>query len=484
MNSIRKSLGYSLLSSNAVTGLQFFGSLIIARLLTPEQIGIFSVAAVVVALAQIIRDLGVSGYIIQVEKLTTEILRAAFGLALLSAGALALALSLASGSIATFYAEPRLQEVMLILALNFALTPFGSVTMACIRREMGFRAIAVVDVLSALISLGVTIALAYLGYGAMSLAWGAIAGTIFSTLAAQFLRPAYMPWLPGLKGASAILKFGSITTSSSIIGYLNTSATDLVLGKLSGMSAVAYFNRAASLNRFFGGLLSKALNPVLLPAFSNIRRQDGDLGFAFLNGTSLVTAVTWPLYAFIAILAEPLILLMFGDQWRVSIELVPYIAMTALLSSTYTLCGASYVARGKPSLNLISEAINLPIKVGAIIYFAPASVLAVAKAWPWIALSGAIVHQVLIATELRISPWRFIRSLWQSLVVTVLSTIGAWLAFQFIADNQRTTHEVTQLLAGAAGAGALWVLAIYLVRHPVSIELAKARTFLTSKPWK
>lgn len=481
MNSIRKSLGYSLLSSNAVTGLQFFGSLIIARLLTPEQFGIFSVAAVVVAIAQILRDLGVSAYIIQVQDLTSEILRAAFGLALLSASTIAFALSLASGSIADFYAEPRLQDVMLVLAINFALTPFGSVTMACIRREMGFRAIGIVDVLSALISLGVTICLAYFGHGAMSLAWGAIAGTVVSVIAAQFLRPAYMPWLPSLRGASAILKFGSITTSSSILGYLNNSATDLVLGKLSGMSAVAYFNRAASLNRFFGTLLSKALNPVLLPAFSNIRRQDGDLGFAFLNGTSLLTAITWPLYAIIAILAEPLILLMFGDQWRVSIELVPYIALTALLSSTYTLCGPSYVARGKPSLNLISEAINLPIKVGVIIYFAPDGVLAVAMAWPWIALSGAFVHQVLIATVLEISLWHFIRSLWLSMVVTVLSAVGGWLAYQFVADNYPTTHDATQLLAGAAGAGILWMLAIYLVRHPVSVELAKVRSSLTRK---
>lgn len=480
MNSIRKALGYSLLSSNAVTSLQFFGSLIIARLLTPEQIGIFSVAAVVVALAQIVRDLGVSGYIIQVEELTTEILRAAFGLALLSAGGLALALSLTSGSIATFYAEPRLQDVMLILALNFALTPFGSVTMACIRREMGFRAIAVVDVLSALISLGVTIYLAYLGHGALSLAWGAIAGTLVSTLAAQFLRPAYMPWLPGLKGASSILKFGSITTSSSIIGYLNTSAADLVLGKLSGMSAVAYFNRAASLNRFFGNLLSKALNPVLLPAFSNIRRQQGDIGAAFLGGTALLTAVTWPLYALIAIMAEPLILMMFGDQWRVSIELVPYIALTAMLSSTYTLCGPSYVARGKPSLNLISEAINLPIKLGAIIYFAPDGVLAVAKAWPWIAFSGAVVHHIIIARELHISPWRFGSTLWQSMAVTLLTAIGAWWPFQFLA-NQPATHEVIQLLAGAAGGALSWALATSLVRHPVASEMAKARAFLRDK---
>lgn len=481
MNSIRKSLGYSLLSSNAVTGLQFIGSLIIARQLTPEQIGIFSVAAVVVALAQILRDLGVSGYIIQVEKLTTEILRAAFGLALLSAGGLALALSLASGSIATFYAEPRLQDVMFILALNFALTPFGSVTMACIRREMGFRAIAVVDVLSALISLGVTISLAYLGHGAMSLAWGAIAGTLVSVIGAQVLRPDYMPFWPSLRGVSGILKFGSITTSSSIVGYLNMSATDLILGKLTGMSAVAYFNRAASLNRFFGGMITKALGPVLLPVMSQIKRDGGSIREAFLNGTALATAIIWPLYAAIAVLAEPLILVMFGNQWHSSVELVPYIALTALLSATYTMSGASFVALGRPSLSLIAESINLPIKVITIILMAPMGVLAVAKSWPWIALAGAVVQQILMKRALGIGPWQLIASLNKSIAVTVLSVSGTIVGYQILIKAFPSSHLVFHLLAGASGTLVAWIGAIYLFAHPIKSEIQRILKTVKSK---
>lgn len=478
-NSVRKSIGYSLLSSNAVTVLQFVSSLIIARLLTPEQIGIFSVASVLVAVAQILRDMGASGYIIQVEKLTTEILRAALGVTLLAAGVIAAGFALASGAIAAFYGEPRVQDVMFVLALNFALTPFGAVTMACVRREMRFRAIAVANLFSAVISLAVSIALAYLDYGAISLAWGSVAGTLASIVAAYVMRPAYMPWAPSLKGASAILGFGTVTTSSSILAYVNMAAADLVLGKLAGMSAVAYFNRAASLNRFFGTMLSKALNPVLLPAFSEIRRNGGDVRQAFQKGTVMVTAVTWPVYTVIAVLAEPLILVLFGDQWCASVDLVPFIAMTAVLSGTYTMCGASYVALGKPGLNLIAEATNLPIKVLVIVLVASGGALAVAQAWPWIALAGAVVHQYLIRRELGISPMAFWRPLWRSGAMALLCGAGAWLGTWSAAGI--ASVPAIPLLAGTMAGAVTWMLAVWLVRHPVKGEIDKVAGFLGKK---
>lgn len=478
-NSVRKSIGYSLLSSNAVTALQFFGSLVIARLLTPEQIGIFSVASVLAAVAQILRDLGSSGYIVQVEKLTTEILRAALGVTLLAAGAIASVLALASGAIAAFYGEPRVQDVMLVLALNFALTPFGAVTMACVRREMRFRAIAVANMCSALLSLAVSIVLAYLGYGAISLAWGSVAGTLASIIASFFIRPAYMPWLPGLRGAGAILGFGSITTTSSILAYLNMAAADLVLGKLAGMSAVAYFNRAASLNRFFGTMLSSALNPVLLPAFAEIRRGGGDVRQAFQKGTVLVTAISWSVYTVIAVLAEPLILVLFGDQWRDSIDLVPFIAMTAVLSGTYTMCGASYVALGKPGLNLFVEATNLPIKVAAIVLVASGGALAVAQAWPWIGFAGAVVHQYLIWRELGMSPMVFWYPLWKSGVLASLCGGGAWLGSFFAAGI--ASASAVQLVAGGLAGAVMWALTVWVVRHPICGEIDKVAGFLGNK---
>ncbi len=334
---------------------------------------------------------------------------------------------------------------MLILALNFALTPFGAVTMACVRREMGFRSLAVADSLSACVSLATSVFLAYRGYGAASLAWASVAGTLASCIASLFLRPAYLPWRPSLKGAGAILGFGSMTTSSTILGYLNMSAADLVLGKLAGMSAVAYFNRSASLSRFFGQMLNKALGPVLLPAMSAIRRNGGDMRTAFLDGTALLTGVTWPAYAVIAVASEPLILLLFGDQWQAAVPLVPYIALTAAISATHFLCGTTYTARGTPGLNLAAEAINLPVKVLAIVFLAPHGVLAVAQGWPVIALASAAVHQILLNRAMGLTVAQLAGAVWKSAIVAACAGAGG------LAGAKGAGEVATGLATGLAG---------------------------------
>lgn len=482
MNSVRKSIAYSLFSSNAVTALQFFGSLAIARLLTPEQIGIFSVASVVIALAQILRDMGASGYVIQVETLTRELLQSAFGLALLSALGIAAFLGLASGYIADFYGEPGVQQVMLVLALNFALTPFGALTVACLRRDMRFKAIAALDCASALVSLATSVSLALLGQGAVSLAWGAVAGTLATVIGTIRLRPAYLPWLPRFRGMRPILGFGSITTASSILYYLGMNATDLILGKLAGMSAVAYFNRAASLNRFFGNMITKAIGPVLLPALAELKRQGRDIGQTFNHSTRLLTGVVWPVYAMIAVLAEPLVLTLFGPQWESAVPLVPYIALTALLSSTFTMCGACYTALGRPGLNLMVETIHLPIKVGVIVWLAPSGILAVAQSWPAVTLAGAVVHQILLRRQLGIGFATLAAHLWQSLLVTLGSAGAGYLAARLLAGLNSTFRLELMLLGGFCGAALAWLATLFLSRHPLVGELKRIVLTLTPKP--
>ena len=480
MSKIRSSILYSLASSNVITAMQFAGTLIIARLLRPEEIGLYSVASVVVALSQIVRDLGASGYIVQVKELTPAVLRGAFGLMLLSAGFIGGGIWFASPAIATFYGEPAMQDIMRVLALNFALTPVGSVTLAVVRREMRFRAVAIVNLASTAVSLISSIVLAQLGYGAMSLAWGAIAGTLATFIGSLILRPATMPWAPSLYGIRPILTFGSLTTGSSILSHLNMSASDLVLGKFGDMGAVAYFNRAASLNRFFGTMLMTGLQPVLLPALSQIRRDGSDMKASILKATSMVTGITWPVYAVIAVLAEPLILVMFGDQWVSSIPLVPYIALTALLSSTYTLCGASYTARGKPSLNLLAEGINLPIKVALIVMAAPLGVLAVARVWPLAAVAGAVVHQILLYKTFGISPLDLFRPLWRSLAVTLVAVLVSIAISQTFSTtfNDVRDRDLTILLTTCIGSGLAWFAGILLFKHPLATELRQLRRAL------
>lgn len=441
-----------------------------ARLLSPADFGVFSVALVFIGIAQMLRDFGVTSYIIQAKEVTREMLRAALGLMLILAGLIALLLIALSNTIADFYREPAVRDIILVLALNFIVTPFGSVTLSVARRDMRFRELAIIGITTTVISIVVTILLAIQGYGPMSLAWGAVANTFATFLFSLSLRTKEMPWLPSLRGIRRMLKFGGTVTSSSILGFLNGSAADVMLGRLMGMQAVGLFNRATSLNRYFATALNGVIGPVMLPWLSQLNRNGTCLSEVYEKITERVTGLTWPVYAMIAILADPLIYVLFGGQWGASAELVPYICLAAMISATYTASGALFLAKGRPSYNLIAESINLPIKVIAILLTAPHGLLAVAMTWPFVALAGAFVQQVFLKRELNVRLADTPRYLGKSFVVTLAPALLTWAA---LFAMETDAPKIVLLVVGGSVGFVTWLATLRLVHHPILDEIQK-----------
>src|SRR5687768_5304857 len=117
--SIRRSLFIQFLNSYSGTAIAFVSVVILARLLTPQEIGVFSVCMAFVGFLHTLRDFGIGAYLLQERHLDKEILRSAYGLALLFAWSAGGILALSSGAVADFFHEPGVRSVTLVLALNF-----------------------------------------------------------------------------------------------------------------------------------------------------------------------------------------------------------------------------------------------------------------------------------------------------------------------------------------------------------------------------
>ncbi|WP_341676056.1 oligosaccharide flippase family protein [Niveibacterium sp. SC-1] len=481
MASIRSALSYTLLSSNAGVILQFVGSLFLARLLTPAQFGSYSVAAVVVAMAQLLRDFGASAYVVQANTLTREMLRAAFGLMLLTAWGAALALFALAQPIADFYRDGSIAQVMRVLSLSFLFVPFGAVSMACARRELRFGAIALIEGAAGIVQLLVSVLLAFLGWGALSLAWAAVAGALATVIGTCAIRQPDAPWLPSLRGVRAVARFGASIASASTLGHLGNNSPDLVIGRLIDVHAVGVFNRAASLNRMFGNMLQKTLGPVLLPALAQLKREGTDLQGTFLRGTVRITGLTWPVYLTIGVMGDSLIRTLFGPQWSEAVPLVPFICATAAYSSTFTLCGALYVARGQPQLNVRLEAWGLAVKVGAIVAAAPFGLFAVALTWPLITLISSLYHLRLLRRQLRVPARQLARELRLNCVIALLCAGAALLVDQLIRSRFGSTAAPLACVAGGLAAALVWMACLHRLAHPLAEELRRAQRALQAR---
>ncbi|HQC96613.1 MAG TPA: lipopolysaccharide biosynthesis protein, partial [Aquabacterium sp.] len=321
-------------------------SMVIARLLSPADIGVFSVVMVLMSFLSSWRDFGAGQYLVQEPDLTDDRIRAVWTLQLCIGAGLALIALATSGLVARFYNEPRMAPIMWLLALSYLINPFGSLTYAWLMRTMRFEALTLMRASAALSGAAVSIGCAWTGLGAISLAWGSLASIVGNALVSLFFRPRGFPLLPGLREVRRVLQFGTRLTSSSLIETAAKGAPELILGKLQGMSAVGQFSRANGLLSMLTTLVTDAVGSVALPMFARQRREGGDMGHAFVRGNGYMTVVCWCFAAYLGVMAGPMILLLYGPQWTEAVDVARWLAVSMLLAGPATLSFQVLVGAG------------------------------------------------------------------------------------------------------------------------------------------
>jgi len=184
----RTAIAFSVTGRYMTLGLQFASTMLLARLLTPEYIGIYSAGFSVVALAHLFRDFGLNQYIIQEKELTAEKIRTTFTLSLLIAWTLGILIFSLSGIAADFFKEENVSHLLRLLAINFFVIPFGSVTLALLRKNLKFHITESISFSATILGIIVTIWTAYEGAQYLCLAYGAMTETLSTVLFSFFFQ--------------------------------------------------------------------------------------------------------------------------------------------------------------------------------------------------------------------------------------------------------------------------------------------------------
>jgi len=469
MASIRKSLALSLAEKYSGILIGIAGTVILARLLSPAQIGIYSVAAAFVGLAHIVRDFGVGGYLVQERELTTDRIRTAVSVTTVTAWSIAVVLAALSGPIAALYGEPLLQQVVLVLCLNFVLLPLNSPAISLLRRDMKFGALFKINLAANLARFTTGVGLAWQGVGVMSLAWASVAGVVVTLLMTLFFRPDWRLWLPSFKEVRRVASFGFKASAAGIVAELGTSATDLIIGRMLGFAPVGLFSRAQGVMFLFHRQIMGAVRGVAFPAMAVKTRAGDDLRAFYLRGMTYVTGLAWPFYALLALMAFPVVRIMFGDQWDAAIPLVRILALAGVIGTLFSFSSSLMMARGNVGAILRLEIV---IQISRVILLLLASLYSLeAVAWSVCGtyLVAAVANNWMLHRLIALSMRDLFRALVPSAVVTGFSVIAPVLTVLFL-DVEGEDMFLSLALA-SAGAGLGWLLAIHVTNHPIKGEL-------------
>lgn len=372
MTTIRRAIAFSFIESYLGLALSLVSFFLLARWLTPREVGLFSVTMAVISITQVIRDFGLVNFLIQKDTLSDGHIATAWGLALLLGIVLFAGIQLAAPLIGAFYHDPSLTAMARVVAINFLILPFNSVCLALLRRNMQFHHVMRINLIAAVLSTILTLSLAKIGIGALALALGAVLNNaivaigVWRTGAAALLR-----W-PRLEKWREILRFGGPLTAANIINSVSTDINDLVVGKLMGFDAVAMVSRAQGLLNLFQKDFMNAVRNVALPAFSNANRSGATLELNYLASVNNVTVIAWTFYGFAALFPLEVLRLMFGPQWDRAAPLVPLFCLAGAVGATVSLIPTLMLSAGHSKLVASADLILQPLKalvLSLVVYF-------------------------------------------------------------------------------------------------------------------
>lgn len=471
MGSVRKSLLLSALDSYLGLLLQIASTVIIARILTPEEVGIFAVAAVFAALASTFRDFGVAEYLIQERELSSDAIRAAFTVNIVVSWGMAALLFGLSPVIADFYRINGVGEVMRVQALTFVLIPFGAVTMAWFRRQMNFRPILVSGLLANITSFFVVVGLAFSGFSYMSMAWAALAGVVVTVTTALLMRPIDFPRWPGLRGVRRVIDFGKFASGIYIFGQLGKGAPEMVIGRALDMSAVGIFSRASGLVEIFNRLVLRSVLPICLPYFAQSVREQGSPLQGLLRTMSYLTAVGWVFLGFMAVAAFAVIRVMYGTQWLEAIALAQLLCFAGAIELLYYPAKEALLSLGKAKECNTLQILTQSLRIVGVLCVIPFGLAGAAWGLVGAAMAGALLAHAALRRHVGLRPTHVLKAVGPSLRLTMLA-IGPLAACSTLWPINEQNY-VRYVVLGASATTLLWLLGLRWLRHPLWIEVQR-----------
>jgi lipopolysaccharide exporter len=363
----------------------FAGTVVLARILVPEDFGVVAAALVLLTFLQVSLDLGVGAALVQLRSDDLEAhADTAFTLNVLLAGVAAGVLAIAAPFLADGLGVSGNADLLRVAGLAVVFRALGQTHDALLRRRLDFRSRTVVEIGRALVRTAVAITLAMAGAGP----WALIIGTLASEATAAALLWFIEPFRPRLTLARAsmrvLLGFGGAVTALRLVSEVVANTDYLVIGSQLGAIALGFYSIAFRLPELIIGNVLVTLSQVAFPVLSRAR-DDGRAGVVAIETLRWATLFGFTTAAGLAIVADDSVSLVFGSAWEASAAPMVVLAIAMGIGSVGYGVGDLFLAQGRPMIPLaLNAAIALPA-VAAFVLAAPHGIVAVA--WVHVAIA-------------------------------------------------------------------------------------------------
>ena len=437
----------TLTSQGAQFLMQSIATITLARLLIPADYGLVAMVTAITGLGQAFAELGLSEATIQREEINHDQVSTLFWINVAVGMTLMSITALLAPVLAWFYRQPQLINITLLSSLVFLISGLRVQHNALLRRQMKFKLLAIRDVASYVVAVPFAIVLAWRGAGY----WALVALPLTLNFVGMLLSWVMSGWIPGAPrrnaNVSSLITFGGGVAASYFILNVARSSDSVLIGWRLGASPLGLYSRAYNLLMLPVRQLSPAASSVAIPAFSRLQDQPERLGRYYLKMANAMMWMSAPIFGFLFVAAEPVIVLTLGSRWREAAPVFQLLAIFAcgqpLLESIIWLL----IGRGRPLWLLQLGLILAPVMIGSYAIGLPFGIKGVA-------LSGSVVLLAIFPAILKfsfrgttITLRRLARSICCPVLLCLMGAGSGRLALHYFVRN----GAVAELLVAALG---------------------------------
>ena len=306
---------------------QFLSNLVLARLLSPDDFGTIGLLMVFFVLSNVFIDSGLSSAIIQKANVSEEDKSTVFLTNLALALFVYVLIFFAAPYVALYFKIPELKTLLRVLELMVVIDAFCSIQNAILAREMNFKRLTIIKLVSILVASSVAIALAYVGFGI----WALVVQYLLNSFIRTTITWICAKWYPSLvfrkESFKTLFGYGSKLLLSSFVAELYVNLQQLLIGRYYTPSDLGYYSQARQLQNIPTGTITRVINGVAFPAYAKLQNKRDDLQIMFRQNIKLVAFINTPLMVLLSVIAFPLLIVLYSEKWVGSVEYFQFLCL-------------------------------------------------------------------------------------------------------------------------------------------------------------
>ena len=448
----------------------FVVSVILARLLLPEEFGLIGMIAVFVAIGNTLLHSGLTKSLIRGEDLNAEDYSTVFYFNLIASILLYIIIFFLSPLIAEFYEQRILIDLLRVYCISFIISAFSAVQLARLTKFMDFKTQTIIAIPSAIVGGVVGISMALLGFGVWSLVWSSIiSATVNST---QLWI--YSKWTPEFSFNYEKFKFhfnyGYKLTLSELLDRIFSNIFLIVIGKYFSPAQVGFYTRAETMKQLPVSNLSNALNRVTFPLFVSIQNDEVRLKRVYKKLMQMVVFVITPVLIILAVLAEPTFRFLFTEKWLPAVPYFQILCITGILYPLHSYNLSILNVKGRSDLFLKLEVFKKILIVITLLITIPLGIIAMLYGQVVISIIAFFINAHYTGKFINYTALQQLKDVFPILLLAVsVGLIVLLLDFYGLENN----FDIIRILVGGLVGSSIYIFAASKLKFESYQELSK-----------